>query len=227
MKDLVSVKNDARWGKSRSRKPLKDVLSEKELVRESKVMKASELAKQLIENAKQNEPIITDDVLRIALLTELKVIGRENKFKSEKSLVRKLIDKSTFTRIPLPKVAKRINDTLRYTYLVSENNYAAALESVQYHFEKSGYVISKIFNAWELEQTPEDSGYRGVNITVISSQKQKFELQLHTEASFALKTETHGLYDEFRNPNTSETRKAEISDIVKEKAKTLKRPKGI
>ena len=39
-------------------------------------MKASELAKQLIENAKQNESIITGDVLRIASLTELKVIGR-------------------------------------------------------------------------------------------------------------------------------------------------------
>jgi hypothetical protein len=64
-------------------------------------------------------------------------------------------------------------------------------------------------------------------MTVISSQHQVFELQLHTKASFRLKTENHGLYEEFRNPQTSEKRKIEIAEIIKEKAGKLKRPRGI
>jgi hypothetical protein len=68
--------------------------------------------------------------------------------------------------------------------------------------------------------------YRGINITIISSQKQMFELQLHTRDSFRVKTETHGLYDEQRNPKTSDDRKREINKIVKELSKQIKQPKG-
>ena len=99
--------------------------------------------------------------------------------------------------------------------------------SVQTYFQEKGYQISKIFNGWMLAGTLRDIGYRGINLTIISSRKQKFELQLHTKESFRLKTETHGLYEEFRSPNTSKQRKTEIIAEMIEQAKLLKRPKGI
>lgn len=189
--------------------------------------KSSELAKQLLSEAKKNEPFITKDIEIIKSLIGAKTVGLENKFKTKESLVRKLTDKSGSTKIPVQKIARRINDVLRYTYLLAEDEYADKLQTVQTVFEERDYIIRKIFNAWELEQTELDTGYRGVNITIISSQGQIFELQLHTEASFKLKTETHSIYEEFRNPRTSEKRKTEIAGILKNKAKNLRRPKGI
>jgi hypothetical protein len=70
-------------------------------------------------------------------------------------------------------------------------------------------------------------GYRGINVTVISSQKQKFELRFHTKESFQIKTETHVFYEEFRNFETSNERKAEIQQIMLKNASQIKRPEGI
>jgi negative regulator of replication initiation len=189
--------------------------------------RVSELAEQLLSKAKENEASITEDIEIIALTIGAKLIGLENKFKTKKSLLRKLTDKNAATKIPIQKIAKRINDVLRYTYLLEEDEYADKLQAVQVFLEAKDYVVRKILNAWEFEQTVSDTGYRGVNMTVISSQHQVFELQLHTKASFRLKTENHGLYEEFRNPQTSEKRKIEIAEIIKEKAGKLKRPRGI
>lgn len=189
-------------------------------------LKSNRLAQALLAKAKKHEPNITKDLRRIAALSNAEMIGLEDRFKSKESLVRKLHDKSASTKIPIEKIAKRNNDTLRYTFLFSDDNYAQGLASVKKHFEKENYQIAKIFNAWELEGTAADTGYRGLNLTIISSQKQKFELQLHTLESFKLKGETHGLYEEFRNPKTSEARKVEITNFNLKKVLKLKRPKG-
>jgi hypothetical protein len=189
--------------------------------------KAAATAQELLANAKQNAPQITSDVKSIADLINAKITGLHDKFKSERSLTRKLAEKSLLWNQPILSVAKKINDTLRYTYLISANNYSESLERLEQEFEIKGYKIGKIFNAWATENATEDTGYRGINLTIISSQKQKFELQLHTEASFKLKTETHGLYEELRDLKTSLPRKIEIVQIMKAKAAKVKRPKGV
>lgn len=193
----------------------------------SKQMNAFQFAKQLLEKAKQNEPIITQDLLKIASLINIKIVGLENRFKSEDSLVRKLSDYVMEKGLPIKVVAKRNNDVLRYTYLLSENDYGTEFESLQKYLELAGYRISKIFNAWSLAETEADIGYRGLNLTVISSLKQRFELQLHTVESFVLKTETHSFYEEFRSPQTPRHRKTEIVEMMIKKASQLKKPKGI
>ena len=189
--------------------------------------KVVKIADKLLAEAKANELKITTDLRRIATFSGAEMTGLEDRFKSKKSLVRKLTDKAISTKMPIEKLAKRNNDTLRYTYLFSENDYVQRLESIQTYFEKENYQITKIFNAWELAGTVADTGYRGINITIISSQRQKFELQLHTTESFKLKNETHGLYEEFRNPQTSDARKIEITHIILTKVRQLKRPKGL
>ncbi len=85
----------------------------------------------------------------------------------------------------------------------------------------------KKFDAWLNEGIPDDTGYRGINLTVLSSQKQKFEIQFHTAESFNLKTESHEFYEEFRNPKTSAKRKREITLKMLEKAAEIKRPRRI
>ena len=189
--------------------------------------KSVKLARQLLAEAGMSEPQITDDVGEIASILKAEIVGLENKFKTENSLARKLSDYAQEKNLPIKIVAKRTNDVLRYTYLFPKNRYAEGLNSVQIYFQEKGYQIIKIFNGWMLAGTLRDIGYRGINLTIISSRKQKFELQLHTKESFRLKTETHGLYEEFRSPNTSKQRKTEIIAEMIERAKLLKNPKGI
>ena len=189
--------------------------------------KVKRLAQQLLVEASENEPEITNDVEEIATTLKAEIVGLEDKFKTENSLARKLSDSAQEKNLPIKIIAKRTNDVLRYTYLFPKNKYAEALNSVQSYFQEKGYQIGKIFNGWTLEGTLRDIGYRGINLTIISSRKQKFELQLHIAESFRLKTETHGLYEEFRSINTSKERKTDITAEMIECAKLLKRPKGI
>jgi hypothetical protein len=187
----------------------------------------SEIAHQLLLESKQNEPQITQDVKEIAVFCGVKVVGLRKKFKTVESLIRKIEDKCEAWKIPVRIMEKRINDALRYTFLISASNYADCLENLQRHFRQKGYKIGKIFNAWLLKEADKDTGYRGINITIISSKNQKFELQLHTKASYKLKTETHFLYQESRNPKTSVKRQDEITLIMQTKASKIKRPKGV
>lgn len=226
--DFVAFRNDKRFGKSVTRKPLAKILADKGVVRESKrTMKARQLAQDLLESAKRNEPSITRDLRRIADLHQAQTVGLKNKFKSEESLSRKLLDYSQTRDLSISAIAKRNNDTLRYTFLLPNDKYADGVEKIVEELKKRDYRIGKIFNAWKSEGEENDTGYRGINMTVISSQKQKFELQLHTRASFDLKKETHGLYEELRNPQTSAARKRKIIDLMIKKAAKLKRPKGM
>lgn len=185
------------------------------------------MAQKLLIQAKANEPSITQDLKTIAKLTNAKVVGLENKLKSEKSLTRKLGDLTEKLNIPIDKIAKFNNDALRYTFVFKTENYGAGFAETIVRLKKKGYEVSKMWNAWRNQGREEDSGYRGLNVTLKSSQSQKFELQFHTAESFRLKTETHALYEEFRNPKTSEARKVEISKYVVELAKKINRPQGI
>ena len=191
--------------------------------------RAKRLARQLLAQAKQNEPTITKDLLNIAFSTKANIIGLEDKFKSETSLVRKLIDKSKAGNTMVENIARRNNDVLRYTFIFPNREYAIGVGDSIKMLRQNGYKISSnhIWNAWQNEGSAKDIGYRGINITVISSQNQKFELQFHTTESFRLKTETHYLYEELRDLKTSDQRKLEIIKEMLRLAKEIKRPEGI
>ena len=129
----------------------------------------------------------------------------------------------------LPKKAKTINDVLRYTFILPIPTFGDDMRKIIDKLRESGYQIPehKIWNAWETIGDEQDRGYRGVNITVISSQNQKFELQFHTEESYRFKTETHFLYKELRNRKTSKEREIELIGILREVVKDLERPNGV
>ncbi len=77
------------------------------------------------------------------------------------------------------------------------------------------------------ESTRFDRGYRGINLTIISSHSQIFELQFHTEESFHLKTQTHNLYKKLRSSAVSWAEKKQIFQKLVEMAKEVDEPKGV
>lgn len=195
--------------------------------------KARKLAKELIAQAQAVESEITRDLQNIANTLKVNLQGLENKFKTENSLARKLFDSSikdlssSNLNAKLEKYAKSVNDVLRYTFVIEIDSYQERFEQSLDILKNSGYEVveRRIWNAWKNIGTERDMGYRGINITIKSSQNQVFELQFHTEESFKLKNETHILYQEARLSKTSEKRRNEIIKRVIELAGEIEIPK--
>jgi hypothetical protein len=187
------------------------------------------LAQKLLAEAAESEPQITADLKTIASEIFAEMVGLENRFKSLESLTRKIIDMIKINLQAIEEIDEKINDALRYTLILSVEKYADSYHKTIETLWESGYFVpeKRIWNAWENIGTPFDKGYRGINITVISSQKQIFELQFHTEESFRLKNETHSIYEEMRDKNISKEREIELVKTMRAKAAEVKRPKGI
>lgn len=186
-------------------------------------------AQKLLAKARENELKITDDLRKIALKVSGEMFGLEHKFKTEESLIRKLAEYVGDDFQKLKQKTKSINDVLRYTFILSFDKYADGFYQTLEILDKFGYQIPerRIWNAWETIEKTYDKGYRGINITIISSQNQKFELQFHTEESFRIKTKTHHFYTELRERKISENRQIELVEMIKNAAKNLKRPQGV
>lgn len=199
------------------------------MIESSAHKQARRLAQKLVAGAAENEPQITADLQKIISEISAEIIGLENKFKTKESLTRKLLNKSYGDPRKLQKAADRINDVLRYTFVLPFETYADGVRRTIESLRESGYRVpeNEIWNAWKSIGTGKDRGYRGINITVISSENQKFELQFHTKESFRLKTETHDLYKEARLAKTSTERREEIKNSVLEKAADVGIPKGV
>jgi hypothetical protein len=172
------------------------------------------------------------------------MVGLEYKFKTEESLTKKLTknsqkylsyisdkqnpDSKTIEK-SVARTAEQNNDVLRYTFLMPIEKYVFCFKKTLIELENLDYKISSehIWSTWKNVGTKYDKGYRGINITVISSQGQKFELQFHTKESFQLKTHVHDLYKEAGLTTISVERKEEIIHIMVESAKHIPIPKGV
>ena len=192
-------------------------------------IEAQKTAHELLRHAKENEPQITEILKQIAMEISAKTVGLENKFKTEESLIRKLVSKANFNLESVRKVAENTNDVLRYTFILPFETYAKNFRLTIEMLQNSGYHIpqNRIWNAWQTAGKRFDKGYRGINITVISSQNQKFEIQFHTADSYRLKNETHYLYEELRKPEISKERQVKLIEELRNAAKDIKRPDGV
>lgn len=206
--------------------------------------KAASYAKQLLKRAQKHEPQITKDLQNIASEVSAEMVGLEDRFKTEESLTRKIAEGSVKNvrkffesgyslenaiEKAVKMRAERNNDTLRYTFIFSFEKYVFGFKQSLQKLKQNGFKVpeDKIWNAWKNIGTIFDKGYRGINITIISSQGQVFELQFHTRSSHKLKTETHVLYEELRGLKNSHERENEIIQELVKMAETVRVPKGV
>ncbi len=67
---------------------------------------AARLAQKLFAEAVENEPPITVDLQKIASEISVKMVGLENKFKSEESLIRKLVGRANINSETIQEIAE-------------------------------------------------------------------------------------------------------------------------
>ncbi len=205
---------------------------------------ARKFAETLIAQAVEIEPQISNDIKDIAEKISAELVGFENKIKRVESLTTKLVGKieADLTNLLITDFsedkaikksvklrAKQNNDTLRYTFLLESETYVFNFRQTLNHLKNLDYRVpeKRIWNAWKNIGTVFDNGYRGINITVISSQRRKFELQFHTRESFDLKTETHKLYKQIKSNATSSETKSRIKKELVKTAGEIQIPQGV
>jgi hypothetical protein len=224
--DVLKAKLNEKLDNVKSQSNIKQTIAQKEAVK-------------LLEQAKKSEPQFTFDLQNLAKQTNGEMIGLEYRFKSEESLTRKLNDstarqmtilmrkgmsqKEAFSTA-IRNQTNKINDALRYTISFPTENYRSGYEKTIKSLQQQGYKIERIWDAWLDAGKPEDSGYRGINATIVGKNGQKFELQFHTPESFEMKMKTHELYEEKRLNTTSLERKTEITKMMKEITKSIPTP---
>lgn len=92
-----------------------------------------------------------------------------------------------------------VKDAIRYTFAYSDDRYAEGVQADCGRLTDAGFELVELRNSWTSEE------YKGINSRWrVPENGQLFEIQFHTEASFAAKQETHVAYEKLRNPATSE-----------------------
>ena len=85
-----------------------------------------------------------------------------------------------------------------------------------------GYKVTKIDNKY----LDKNSDYKGIHLDCVSPDGQKFELQIHSKESMAVKNKLHPLYEKWRIMKDGPQREA-LSKQMKELSATLPMPNGI
>ena len=198
-----------------------------ELITPELQAKADELAKSLFEKASLIESSITEDMKSFAV-NGSKLIGLEHSLKSIESLSRKilsvhLMSLKTANVKTLESIAtNEIADSVRYTLVCDEANYVEQVKQTIQGLIAKGYQLKVFRNTWH------SNTYKGVNTNFIAPDGTVFELQFHTDTSYAVKGEmTHTFYEIIRNSFTTKVQKDIAGEIREAYQKLITIPEGI
>lgn len=182
------------------------------LITEAERKELETLGNRAFTKAAKADPIVTDQIVKIA--DDVKATfpkaaapgappGAEEvvdgsltyfRLKSAESSARKIQTYAAKFEITNLEAAERLSDSIRYTFVISEENYVAGIKRTMEEFSRLGYKNGKFDPTWFTRPD-----YRGVNINMITPQGVKMELQFHTPASFNTKQNiNHALYEKFR-----------------------------
>lgn len=179
--------------------------------------------------AKANEPRITLDMLDIAHRLGTSMDGLEYSVKTASSVVSK-IERKTDKALQAGETPKKdfeyvseTGDLLRYTQVVNHDEITAKVRATVKLLEDKGYTVDEIDNKY----LNEEGRYKAVHLNVTSPSGQHFEMQIHSPESLAASRATHTMYEEWRRPETSEERKAELFTMIKSTYDSMPLPKDI
>lgn len=183
---------------------------------------ADEVAEAMLKKAAQEEKLTTPMLEKIAKKNGASMEGLEFRLKTKDSLARKLETDAIDSGKSISEVGDATGDSLRYTMVQDEKALAKTATDTFAELEEAGYKKLKVKNTWD-----QDSPYKGVNTVWESPSGQKLEVQFHTESSFKMKQETHGLYETARSSTATPAQQAEATQKMIGMSDSLKTPDDI
>lgn len=160
-------------------------------------------ARYLVNRAKalDHHDQITSNMKTMSAAIGGRMSGLSFKYKTPKSLARKIYDKSREKGIPEHMYAHSAGDVLRYTVVMPRTKYVSGVKRFVANAERQGFKVLEVDNKWT---NGEQQFYRGVHVILKSKSGQTFEVQLHTNRSLRVKNELHTNYEKLRaNPKPS------------------------
>lgn len=179
------------------------------------VRKDTKLANSIHKKAVKKEPKITKDIKDAISKTDALSYGLENRLKTEESINRKL------------KTGKMdIKDAVRYTAVSNDNNFVSNYKKIKKSLLKKGYRETRCKNNWELYSKGLVK-HKSVQSTFTDKDGYNFEIQFQTHTSQEAKNKKLPLYEEARNPKTTQKRKRYLETQMDKLAQQVTTPKNI
>jgi hypothetical protein len=147
---------------------------------------------------------LLDQVRQIANGTSAAIEREATDLKSETSLARKIQTLSEHLGLTLREASAAVDDLLRYTLVVNSSRYTDAVHLIEAGLRSAGCAVHEAgAPVWRVR-------YYGWNITAMTPNGHRFEVQVHTRASLGAAEATHRHYEELRHPATIAGRRAEL-----------------
>ena len=170
-------------------------------------------ASRIYEDAIKREPKITHDITESVRKNKCKMYGLNHRLKTEASIARKM-------------KAKDIKDAIRYTAILSEKDFVKQYNGIKKDLQNKGYKEIRCKNYFE-QYRKGLVKHKSVQTNYKTSNGYIFEIQFQTKASQNAKNKKVPLYEEVRNPNTSEQRRQELIVEMEKLADKVKDPYNI
>jgi hypothetical protein len=168
---------------------------------------ANTAAADLLAEAGIVEPEVTRAVQGIVEANGGTMALVDSRLKEHESLVRKILLFQRGRR-SIDSVLQKIFDALRYTAVLPDEDYWLGGTRICEALAEAGCQHVKPSPGWN------STGYRGRNEGLRSPSGCRFELQIHTPASFRATEMTHPLYEEIRRSDTPWALKSYYQQVV-------------
>ena len=175
---------------------------------------------KVLDRAKKNEPAITEDVVSSIEKTGAKPFGVKYRLKSPVKAVGKIArerkEKKYYEGKSDSYILSQAWDNVRYSQVSEPENLKSEMYSTLAELEKKGHKIEEIKNYFNKD----NNAYDGINVKIISPNKQRYELQFNTQKNFGIKEERlHPIYDldrEEEDPKKHEEYQRQMFEIAKD-----------
>lgn len=169
------------------------------------VRKDYNLANKIHKKASLKEPKITNDMRESARASKCKLYGLDHRLKTVESIARKNSTDGT----------NDIKDAVRYTAMADDSNFVKAYNSMKKELSKKGYSEIRCRNYFNLYKQGK-AKHKSVQSVFKDKDGYLFEVQFQTPSSQNAKNKKVPLYEEARNPKTSDQRRKHLEiEMVK------------
>lgn len=189
-------------------------------------------AEALANDANNLKERYTKEMDAIAGATGGTLIGKEYAAKGKGSIQRKItkcVLKANGEITPSEAAAEQ-NDTIRYTTMYSDEQYAEGVKKQVRMMSKAGYQLVEMKNTWPGKgQTGPYPSYVGINSVWLSPEPDSrfIEMQFHTNQSFITKQYVnHHYYEISRMPSTDAQTVAKCNRVMRLNAAKVPVPRG-
>lgn len=189
------------------------------------VLKLSPAAQRAYDKARRAEPKITKDLVDISKQLGMEMTGLKYSVKTATSVENKVKRKSKgrLTSKGEANVIAGMGDLVRYTQMGKHADLAKNTQITMDTLQNRGYNVTKLDNKY----LDKKSDYKGIHLDVVSPTGQKFELQIHSKESMAVKNKLHPIYEKSRNMPTGSPEQLKLKKQMQDISAGLPMPDGI